>query len=186
MSLLAKRIALSLATIGVVGALTAATSFALFSAQTDNTANTFAAGSVSLTGPQAGYTCDIGNIAPGDSVANACAFQVTYTGSLDAWIGLSTSESGPIFTNAGADTTPLAVSITDSNNAKFDPNAANQVVAEATGGSQWQDTFNISYSMPLAAGNDYQNETGTVDLMVEAVQAANNTNVAGTAPTAWQ
>lgn len=179
MSLLTKRIALSLASVGMVGALTAATSFALFSSATNNTENTFAAGTVSLQGP-ASYSCDIVNIAPGDSNANACSYSVTYTGSLDAWIGLTTSESGALF--AGA--TPMTASVTDSNGTSFSANAADQVVGNES--PNWTDTFNIGYSFQPTADNSYQAATGGVNIQIEAVQSANNTNAASTGPNSWQ
>lgn len=181
MNFIGKRAALFLGTLGITGMLVAGASFALFSSSANSQTDTFAAGTVVLNGPEEAQVFNIGPIAPGDSVNNAEAYTVTYVGNLNAWIGLDVSESGNIFGGA----TPLVVTVKDTANSQTFGVGNDQVVGKAPVADKWTDTFDVSYSMPLDAGNTYQGETGTVMLTAHAVQSANNTNGAGTGPTSW-
>jgi hypothetical protein len=78
--------------IGVIGTLVGVGTFSAFSSTTDNTGNTYAAGSVYLSDNDAGsamYT--VTNQKPGDTVTRC--IRLTYTGSLDADVKLYTTSS---------------------------------------------------------------------------------------------
>lgn len=181
MNFIGKRAALFLGTLGITGMLVAGASFAMFSSTANSQTDTFAAGTVVLNGPEAPQNFNIGPIAPGDSVSNAEAYTVTYAGNLNAWIGLDVAESGAIFGGSH----PLAVTIKDTANSQTFGVGTDQVVGNAPVADNWTDTFDVSYSMPLAADNTYQGATGTVTLTAHAVQSANNTNNSNTGPTSW-
>lgn len=178
---LGRRIALALATTGVVAALVSGVSFALFTSDAGNQSNTFTAGTVTLTQTPA-FSCQTSNnMAPGDT--DTCTYGVSYTGSLPAWIGADTTTSGSIFTGA----TPATVSITDSQPTPqtYNDNLANQLVGTSAVNSGWTDTFTIAVTLPSGAGNTYQGESGTVSLDVHAVQSTNNNANPGPGPSAW-
>ncbi len=166
----------SLLTVAVITLLVSGASFALFTATTSNASNTFTAGTVTFYQPESAFI-DIENLAPGDT-GTAGTLAVTYTGSLDAWLGLDSATSGAIFGGA----TPLEVTISDGANTYLG-NAADQVVGLFHTGDSV--TFTTSYSMPLAADNSYQSATGSVSLLVHAVQAKNNTNSENDGPISW-
>jgi hypothetical protein len=104
-----------------VAALLGAASFALFTSQATGQTDTFAAGTVVLanTTPTAVNTklgsCDIKNMEPGDSSSSppqaplggngadpVCTYDLTYSGSLNAWVGLqiSVSSSSAVYSQA--------------------------------------------------------------------------------------
>lgn len=167
----AKRISLSLLAIGLVAMVVSAASFALFTASATNNDNTFTAGTVTL-GNVAGCANTITNIAPGDSGTFNC--DVTYTGSLAAWIGynaaiggdLTTCDGGGRFTAAGLNT------------------SATPAVLGGVANNTDTRTVTVNWAFALAAGNDCQGDSGVITVNFYAVQAANNTTGAG--PTAWQ
>lgn len=173
-----KRMSLSLMAVALIAMLVSAATFALFTAQTTNASNTFTAGTVTLT-EATGALFTITNIAPGDT-GTAGSFTVTYTGSLDAWLGLTTSSEGDLL----AGPTPLAITISDGTNS-YNVNQANQVVGSTAVATGAVKTFTVGYSMPLAAGNEYQGDSASLTMSVKAVQARNNTNTGGTGPISW-
>lgn len=71
----------------MVGALVMGTTRAAFSDTTENSANTFASGSVTITDDDGGFALfDAAGMAPGDSFENC--IEVTYTGDLDSEVRL--------------------------------------------------------------------------------------------------
>ncbi|MFZ5643574.1 MAG: TasA family protein [Bacillota bacterium] len=172
-----KRMSISLMTVALIAMLVSGATFALFTASTTNTDNTFTAGTVTLGTPALSFIT-LDNIAPGDS-GTVGTYAITYSGSLDAWIGLTTSTSGDLFGGL----TPLTVTITDNNSNTYLANQADQVVGQVTNNTTT--TFTVNYAMPLAANNDYQGDSGTLSMSVKAVQARNNTNTSGTGPISW-
>lgn len=158
-----KRILLSLATVGALSALITGATFALFTASTENENNTFTAGTVRL-GEVTGFTCDVStdNLAPGDS--GECTVSVTYSGSLDAWIGVDYSVDGDLF--AGRD--PMLVSF----DGGYDFEGAYVLGKYSDGESA---TVTVEYHFPITAGNEYQGASGDIELSFKAVQARNNT-----------
>ena len=96
-----RRLALAgaiVATLGAVGTLVGGFSFGLFSSTGTSGANTFTAGTVTVgAGTPASVTCTIASMLPGDSSAGApiggkadttCTYNVKYTGSASAWLGV--------------------------------------------------------------------------------------------------
>ncbi|MFZ5815198.1 MAG: TasA family protein [Bacillota bacterium] len=174
--MLAKRISLSLLAIAMVSLVVSASSFALFSAQSGNADNTFTAGTVTLGTPVTDFMA-INNIAPGD--AGTRSYSIEYTGSLDAWIGISTASSGDLFSCDGGG--KFNVTLSDGVNT-YSSNAANQVVGVFTPGQDLNLTMN--WALDLAAGNDCQGDGASVSLMVKAVQYRHNDNGSG-GPISW-
>lgn len=179
-----KRLMLSLMTVALVALLASGATFALFTANTTNASNTFTAGTVTLGEPTdalINFGADAGNyIAPGDTNVNAGTFAVTYNGNLNAWLGLTTSTSGDIF----ADPNGLQLTITDNNGNSYSANQANQLIGSTAVTNGTTTTFTVKYTMPSAADNSYQGDTGTLTMSVKAVQANNNNDSLG-GPTSW-
>jgi spore coat-associated protein N len=144
--------------------------FAFFTDTATNSSNTLNAGKVQIqdvTGKAAfSQTLHFNNLAPGDSeTANV---SVQNTGNLDAWVYLdgpasSQTESGALFQGAH----PLAITF-DSNPLLLHPGETKPL--------------SVSYSLPRDAGNEYQNASGTMNIVIDAVQARDNTNQQGTGP----
>lgn len=158
-----KRILLSLATVGALSALITGASFALFTASTENENNTFTAGTVQL-GEVTGFTCDVDadNLAPGDE--GECTVSVTYSGSLDAWIGVEYLVEGELF--EGED--PMQVSF----DGGYDFEGTYVLGKFADGEDA---TVTVKYVFPITAGDEYQGASGEIELSFKAVQARNNT-----------
>lgn len=172
--MLAKRLSLSLLAVAAVSLIVTAASMALFTASTANTNNTFSTGTVSLVSP-ATMSCNVSNIAPGDS--GICgSYTFTYTGSLQAWLGLDAASGGALLGGP----TPMIVTISDGTNS-YNPNAGNQVMGKFNTGNTV--TVTVGYSLPLAAGNAYQGTSGGVTFTIHAVQVKNND--AGSGPISW-
>lgn len=173
-----KKLALSLAAIAAVSSLIGMSTFALFSAQASNQNNTFSSGTVTLGSPS-GCTNNFVNMAPGDTGAISCA--ISYTGSLDAWLGVDLSTSGDLFGGA----TPLQISnITDSKyNNSYAQTGVNQLVGSVSNGDSV--TLTADYTLPLLANNDYQGKQGTFGITFHAVQKAHNGDAAGNG-VVWQ
>ncbi|WP_409270386.1 TasA family protein [Neobacillus sp. SCS-31] len=142
--------------------------FALFTANATNTGNTIATGTVSLvddTGGSVFKSISVNNIAPGDTGTGSIT--VRNDGTLDEWVKIeSVTGSGPLFTGANKATVTGSADVV-----KLEPGQSK--------------TFSITYSLPLAAGNEYQGVNGTVDVKVQSVQAKNNTNGSGNGPSSW-
>lgn len=177
-----KRLALSILAVAAISLIVSAATYALFTASTDNVGNTFTAGTVSL-GQPANALLNVENIVPGDS-DSAGTFEITYTGSLDAWLGLDTSCTGELLEGNN----PLQVTIVDFKKSDdeeriYNNNLKNQVVGVVTNGAEIG--FKVVYAMPLAAGNEYQGKGATVSLTVHAVQAKNNTEPDNSGPISW-
>lgn len=174
-----KKIALSLASIGAASLLVTGASFALFSASTPNANNTFSSGTVTI-GALAGCGNTFTNIAPGDAGTFTC--NVTYTGSLNAWLGLSTTFTGLLTGCDGANSLQASIA---SGAQTFVNNTADQVIGTApvTGGTTV--SFVVNWNLPLAAGNTCQAKSADLMLQVRAVQSQNNTNAGGTGPIFW-
>jgi predicted ribosomally synthesized peptide with SipW-like signal peptide len=228
--------------VGTAGILVAGATFALFTSQAQAQADSFQAGTVILTGQPA--TCTFANMEPGDS--DTCMYDVTYKGSLDAWITLSVSAMSTamqaytpmpgsqtmiggqallnnqspnglqlsITDNQGPNTTPEQFqlgALSCSNIGKSGTSLGqigyqdrctaaptqqlvtgqgplavsgcqltNSCVTVGGNGSVeqgWTDTFTVTGTLPLAAGNIYQGANAVVTLQAMAQQASNNNSV---------
>lgn len=152
--------------------------FALFTSSTTNDGNTFTAGTVLVTdqsgGAIASQDVNFSNLAPGDT--KTLNMTVKNDGNLDEWVKIDTaasdaSRSGGLFGGV----TPLTLTY------------SSDVVKLAPGETH---LFTVAYNFPLAADNSYQAATGSFNVVVDAVQARNNTQYDGngneTGPTSWQ
>ncbi|MGC2190706.1 MAG: TasA family protein [Candidatus Dormiibacterota bacterium] len=113
MNLFTKRFGLVLAGVvgvGAIASLATAASFALFTATGPTQNNTFAAGTVSLpTSLSSGsVTLNLSNMAPGDSAQGS--YQLTYGGTLPAFLGVEVTTSTTTSTDLG-----LALTVADAN-----------------------------------------------------------------------
>ena len=237
------RLLLAVGAVGTMGVLVTATSFALFTSQSSAQTDSFAAGTVILTSGSS--NCTFSNLEAGDS--RSCTYQVTYTGSLDAWItlgvtststaeaayypvaGTATLEGGQSLLNAVPGNHGLQVTISDNQGTGTAPEAfplgkmtcanvgtpgtslgqkgyqdqctttatpevvvgqgkdattgcmnTNSCVTVGGDGSVsrgWTDTFTVTGTLPLSAGNKYQGSTATISLVANAQQASNNSDV---------
>ena len=87
-----RKIALTLLMVGVVGALAGFGSWSAFSSTTQNSGNSFAAGTVYLSDNDAGAAMyNVSNKKPGDTVVSC--IKMTYTGTLPADVKLYTTSA---------------------------------------------------------------------------------------------
>ena len=209
-----KRLALgagSVATIGAVATLVAGVTFGLFSATEHQTGgpNTFATGTVSSTVTSTSTVCTVTNMVPGDNSTNyvtdqtgrtntklpTCEFQVTYTGSAPAYVGLAatfsdtpsastlsgnllwqiqeltTSASGAQTepTQPGVYTTAGVINTNTSSNPLYvakDPGTLN------SGGKTY--TFWVDYALPSSVTDQALTGPASLTLTVYEVQSGNN------------
>ena len=91
-----RKVVLTVLILGLVGLIAGLGTLSAFSSSTSNPANSFDAGTVSLSDDDAGSAMySVSNRKPGDTVTRCIS--VTYGGSLDADVRLSTSSSvGPV------------------------------------------------------------------------------------------
>lgn len=160
-----KRIAMSLATIGLVSSLVGGATFALFTSSATNTGNNFTAGTVviSMDKPDGTKYFDLNTIAPGDS--GSAPVVVKNGGSLELRYDIAQTLDGEL----AAGTDGLKVTIKDSAGAVITPGDNNRVLAP--GGTE---TLTVSWTLPLAAGNEYQGDSALLGITLNAEQTKNN------------
>lgn len=169
-----KQIGLAMATTALGATLLAGGSFALFTSNTTNTGNTFTAGTVSLqsltNGPVASQAVFFNSLAPGDN--GDVKLKVKNNGNLAEWVHINTTASDASKSTGGlfGGANPLALTY-ESTAVLLQPGQEKE--------------FNIHYNFPLAADNSYQGATGTFNVVVDGVQARNNTNAANNGPISW-
>jgi predicted ribosomally synthesized peptide with SipW-like signal peptide len=193
-----KRLLIAVGTLASVGAavtLVTGVTFGLFSASSTSTpANTFTAGTVTLTSP-ATTQCTVGPMAPGDSSTGysptplgqtdtetaSCTFAVTYSGTLPAFLGVSFTQGGTGLYDATTSglqyqikdgTTSYTTSGVLNTNSSSSPLLVSKT-ADA-GSSNTVHTITVNYALPTASPNAYQGLTSTLSITVSAVQAGNN------------
>lgn len=192
-----------LSAIMMVGALGFAAwgTTALFSDSLSNTADAFTAGTVTVGLGSTSTTCNVTELAPGDSSTAygsgsadkvRCTFDVEYTGSLPAYLGVDVNLlngakalytgsatglqakiaadgvgviNGTSFNNSSGVATPL-VAGTSVDNILLSTTPVN------TGETV---TFTVDYLLPLTAPNALQGGSASVQLTFHAVQSANQT-----------
>lgn len=169
-----KRFYLSLIAIAAIAALTAFGSLALFTAETTNTGNTFTAGTVTLS-EVTETLVDVGPIAPGDS--GTFDYNVTYTGNLEAWLGVTTTATGTLMT---CDGNKFELTINDG---AVPINATKHVLGLYN--ATQSVSFDIAWNLPIATGNDCQGDSAQLSLQVFAVQAEHNTLNDNSGPISW-
>lgn len=164
---LKKKMGAAVATAAMGAALIGGGTFALFTGQATNANNNFDGGTVVISDVSGGAAFRtatlISNLAPGD--AEPGTIIIKNDGTLDAWVKIDgiTTNANANFGDGVGDLFdgPTPVQITTDQDVKL-----------IKAGEQA--TFNVGYNFPLAAGNDYQNDTGNVTFNVKAVQARNN------------
>ncbi len=147
----------------MVGALmVGGATVAWFTSQAENNDNSFAAGTleISLDKPNGTKYFNISNIAPGDS--GSTRLTVSNTGTLEFRYSFSLTEEGGLFDGD----TPMVITVKDSEGKVVD------LGASRTLDSDEDETFTVYWSMPSAAGNSYQKQSGTLGISVLAEQTA--------------
>lgn len=175
------KLALTMATTALGATLIAGGTFALFTSTTSNNGNTFTAGTVSITdytgGTVIGQDVNFSNLAPGDT--KTLTMTVKNTGTLESWVKIDeaatkASRNGDLFWGGAND---VALTL-DTKVVKLSPGAST--------------TFNVTYTFPKGAGNEYQGKSGSFNVVVNAVQSRNNnkpaSSISGTStgPIDWQ
>jgi spore coat-associated protein N len=168
-----KKMGAALVSTALGAALIGGGTFALFTESVTNAGNTFTAGEVKITDTTGGNIFStstlVGNLAPGDSETKTV--KVKNDGNLDVWVRIdqvNSKATGDLFT---LDANHATVTY-DSKVVKLEP--------------QQEATFNVTVALPRDAGNSYEKTTGSLDVVVQSVQARNNTNADGNGPTSWQ
>lgn len=174
-----KRLTLSITVAAAVVSLVAGASFALFTASTGNSNNSFTAGTVTLN-QTASTLADVGPLVPGDSSSKT--LDVTYTGNVNAWLGLVFTVNDPATGTSlrTCSSNAFAATVT-TGSSSFSANPGVQTIGLVTPNDA--KTYSLNYSLPLATGNGCQGATAKVQVNICAVQADQNTTGAG--PTSW-
>jgi hypothetical protein len=157
--------------IAAIVVLVSGATFGFFSDQTGPQAATFTSGSVSLD-HSAVFHCQVQGIAAGDTNYVACRYDVTYTGSLPAYIGAQlTGADGDLYNLDG-----MQFQVGQSNAATgyWLDQPANQspILYEGTATASQVITLYVGFMLPGSA--THQGASATVSLSVFAVQQANN------------
>jgi hypothetical protein len=190
------------ATVGLaaVGTLTLGTTVALFSDSELGATNRFTAGSVTVAaGSASSVVCTVADMMPGDSSTGynqgsddkaPCTFNVEYSGSAPAWLGVDVSVQGGSPSLFDGTSTGLqfkiksgAVNVINGVNFKNSAGAeaavipgtpVERVLVSGSPASQGDEvTFDIDYLLPLLADNSLQGGSSSLVLTFRAVQSAN-------------
>jgi predicted ribosomally synthesized peptide with SipW-like signal peptide len=145
----------------IVGALLiGGATMAWFTSEDTNEDNSFAAGTleISLDKDNGQKYFDISNMQPGDS--GSAELTVSNVGSLGLRYKFGLTQEGGLFQGSN----PLVIVIKDSNGKAINPDAVRQMVPGS------HETFKVSWSMPEAADNSYQGQSGKLGIGVYAEQ----------------
>lgn len=174
---------------------------ALFSDSLSNSADSFTSGTVTVGNGPTSTTCTVTELAPGDSSTGygsgsadkvRCTFNVKYTGSLPAYLGvdvnllngataLYTGAADGLQMNIAANSVPVMTGTSFKNQAGSSVpvvagTAVNNVLLSTSPVTTGQTVaFTVDYLLPLAAPNALQAGTASVQLTFHAVQSANQT-----------
>jgi|GEM_PF-796317 len=145
---------LSIVSVVLVATLIGGATFALFTANTSNANNTFTAGTVKISNAnKTTWSANFDNMAPGDTVTKTIT--ITNTGSLELeFAGRIESRTGDLFQGANKATVALT----------------NGYGTLASGAEQ---DVTVSVTLPLAAGEEYEGDTGNLTLVFYAWQTKN-------------
>lgn len=171
----------------LIAALATTGTLALFTAATQTQANSFTAGTVSLDEPSITWS-EITDMAPGDT--GSTTYAITYTGTLEAWVGLLPKVSGELYTCDGGRLI-LTLSDADDSSITYTWNGEEPLVIRSgpetatplTEGTTKR--FTVAWTLELGASNDCQEKSALVELMAVAVQAEHNTNDTNDGPVTW-
>ena len=174
---------------------------ALFSDSLTNSADSFTSGTVTVGNGPTSTTCSVTQLAPGDSSTGygsgsadkvRCTFNVQYTGSLPAYLGvdvnllngataLYTGAADGLQMNIAANGVSVMTGTSFKNQAGSSVpvvagTAVNNVLLSTSPVTTGQAVaFTVDYLLPLAAPNALQAGTASVQLTFHAVQSANQT-----------
>jgi len=195
----------ALTTLAALATLVAGVTLGLFSSTVSSGDNTITAGTVTVGLDPGGtqVTCAVTGVVPGDSstgygsgsaTKQQCRFDVKYTGSVSAYLGLDVAVTSPnVATNALYDQTASGLqllikdgtpvtyvngtSYIDASGAAqpLTSSASNLLVSTGTVSNGTTKSFRLDYLLPSTAGNTYQGGDAKIVLTFHAVQAANNT-----------
>ncbi len=201
----------ALAALGFFASLSISSSLALFSVTGAGQGQSFAAGTVVLTGTStaAGDRCPLGGV-PG--AASACTYTISYSGSLRAWVwldvtasgssasGLQIIGSGPIqkFTVGShqivageavqggfQETITVSCLASSAPSVSVSPCETNPSECEGTGTQESPSDQQSQQNSDGESGDQTACSGLTVTLRAYAVQAANNTNASDNGPVSW-
>lgn len=175
---------------------------ALFTDTETNSSDTFASGTVTVGFGATSTTCNVTELAPGDSSAGygsgsasrtTCTYKVKYTGSLPAYLGVDVNVangSTPMFTGTASGVqvkvgasggVSIVNGTTYKNQAGSDVTVVagtpvtNILVKSTPAVTNDEVTFTVDYLLPFAAPNSLQASSSSVQLTFHAVQSANQT-----------
>jgi predicted ribosomally synthesized peptide with SipW-like signal peptide len=159
--------------------LAGAGTMALFTSVAATSNNNFSAGTLKIeldkpNTPQTAYF-NITNMAPGDS--NVQPVVISNKGSLQFKYKLSLTEDGFLGTHDANHLTLTSYATLDDANKGLNPIDLTQyhiLDSVGTANGKSSETLYIKASLPLNANNDYQNQSGTATISVNAEQTAHN------------
>jgi hypothetical protein len=181
--------------------LTGGVTFGLFSATESSGSNSLTSGTVTVgTGSPSSVTCNVSNMVPGDSSSGygsgsgadtECTYNVKYTGSVSAYLGVDIGISNGSPALFDATSTGLQLLIKDGSPNTYATgvdyyNQSNTATALPTSGisdllvsttpatTNTAVSFTIDYLLPTTAGNSYQGASTAITLTFHAVQSSNN------------
>lgn len=172
---LKKKVLMSFATLSLATALVGGATFALFTDETVNANNTFAAGTVDIVlndqvSDETTGLFNIPDIAPGDS--GSIPLKVHNSGSLDFRYDVEVVRSGALFEGD----TPIVLTLKSDSGETWvwDKNSEDfrDLNRELKEGKT--DNLTMEWYFPLEANNDYQEATGSFSVNFTAEQTRNN------------
>lgn len=183
-----------------LGSLVLSTTMALFSDFRTSSTQSISAGTVTIGDGAADATCNVTTLMPGDSSTGygagsadrtKCEFNVEYTGSGSAWLGLDVSVSNGTTalysgTAQGLQLKVKSGSVTFVNGTTYADEATGAATTLNAGTPVEHMLFSttaattntaipvtVDYMLPLASPNSFQGGSMTITLTVRAVQASN-------------
>ena len=154
-----QKILISLMAIALVVGLVGAGTMAYFSDTETSSGNTFTAGTLNIALGTTSWSANFSNMKPGDTVTST--IPVNSTGSLPLDYTITTSLSGNLTWGAH----PCTVT-----SVRVDGTSTSSDSLTAAGGTDESDVVAIDITMPAAAGNEYQGQSGTLTVTIYAVQ----------------
>lgn len=152
------KIAVAFVLLALCAAMIGAGTFAYFSDQQTSYANSFTAGTLNIQAGQTSWSTGFDNIKPGDTVTFTIPAQST--GSLPLNYTVTAALSGDLASGANPCTAVV----------KIDGVATTSDSLSEAGGADAEDIITVEVTMPAAAGNEYQNKSGQLDITINATQ----------------
>lgn len=159
---------MSLATIGLVSSLVGGATFAVFTDEDSNTANTFTAGTLDINVNEVvDNKVSFSNLAPGDS-GTTDAFTVSNDGTLELRFDIKQTLTGSLVKEN--DDKDLAVTLQEQTDGTWANVSSTEDIVLAPDELK---TYRLSYSFPLAADDTYQGGTASYQVTFNAEQTRN-------------